>query len=67
MVINEQKSKALLIGGSRKINKAKSNLQIKMNNQIIEKKECEKLLGVYIDSSLSWSNHIKHIKSTVQN
>ena len=67
MIINEQKTKALLIGGSKKLTGTTENLQLHINNQDIETTECEKLLGVYIDSSLSWANHVKHVKSIVQN
>jgi len=39
------------------------NLNIKIGNEIIERKNVVKFLGIYIDSKLEWHDHIKYIKN----
>jgi len=39
------------------------DINIKINNQIIDKKTCVKFLGMYIDSKLDWHEHIKFIRN----
>ena len=41
------------------------NLHVTMNNQNIKRVDCVKFLGIYIDSQLSWHNHINYIKSKI--
>jgi hypothetical protein len=39
------------------------DLQIIANNSVISNINCTKFLGIYIDSSLSWKNHIMDLSS----
>ena len=62
MIINENKSKCMLLGTSQKLSKENSNiLTIGVNGSTLEHVDCEKLLGVYIDPSLQFSKHIDHV------
>ena len=67
MVVNEEKTTAICIRSARKASGTDHNLRLVINNQNVATTEDEKLLGVHLDSSLSWNNHIKHVKKTVQN
>ena len=43
----------------------KPNLSIQISEQTVSYVEETKFLGVYIDSRLTWSSHIKHLKSKI--
>ncbi len=47
--------------------KFKSNdmIPLKINNNVIEKTESTKFLGVIIDNKLTWTNHIVHVKNKI--
>ena len=47
----------MLIGTHQKLAKS-SPLNIFINSTPIDQSSCEKLLGIYIDSSLTWNEHI---------
>ena len=61
MVLNENKTKGLLIGTSQRLSRCQSNLEIIVNNHKIECSEYEKLLGIQIDKSLSFVKHIDYV------
>ena len=61
MVINENKSKCMLIGTSQRIAKVKDGLSIRINDNTLENVEFDKLLGVYIDSSLNFNKHVDNV------
>ena len=58
MVINESKSKCMLIGTSLRIARVKDHLSIHVNDHTLENVEFDKLLGVHIDSSLHFNKHV---------
>ena len=58
MVINENKSKCLLIGTSQRVAKVKHNLSVHINDITLENVESDKLLGVHIDTSLNFNKHV---------
>ena len=41
------------------------NLNLKMNNQKIEKVDCYKYLGLFIQSNLKWNKHVENISRKV--
>lgn len=41
------------------------NQNITIGNEIIERKETVKFLGMYIDSKLEWHDHIKYVKNKI--
>ena len=43
-----------------------SNLNVKIGNQIIERKNVVKFLGIYIDSKLEWHDHINYINNKLK-
>jgi len=40
-----------------------TNSNIKIGNETIQKVQCTKFLGLYIDDQLRWTTHIKHCRS----
>jgi Reverse transcriptase (RNA-dependent DNA polymerase) len=42
-----------------------NSVTIKINDIVIERVYCTKFLGVYIDSKLTWKNHIAHVASKI--
>jgi len=42
-----------------------AGLPVKIDNVILQKVDCTKYLGVFIDSSLSWENHIDYIYNKI--
>jgi len=61
MVLNEKKTKAMIVTSSSKMSKLPDHLSININGSQIETVPSEKLLGVYIDPTLTWSTHIDYI------
>ena len=62
MIINVNKSKSMLVGTSQRLSKQKSRtLSINVNGNDLECVDNEKLLGVYIDPSLSFNKHVDHV------
>ena len=61
MVLNENKTKGILIGTSQKLSRCQSDLEIVINNHKIECSEYEKLLGIQIDKCLSFVKHIDYV------
>lgn len=57
MVIHPKKSKALIVGSSKKWIGTEKSLNIYIDGVKVKQSACEKLLGVHIDSSLSWTEH----------
>ena len=65
MVINTIESKTMLIGSNHKIQTVDATLNVMYNDTILDDVECEKLLGVTIDNTLSWSQHICSMVSKI--
>ena len=61
MVLNENKTKGILIGTSQRLSRCQSDLEIIINNHKIECSEYEKLLGIQIDKCLSFVKHIDYV------
>ena len=61
MVLNETKTKSMVIGTKQRISKIDPNLAIKINDKCIQNSECEKLLGVLIDQNLDFNQHIDYV------
>ena len=65
MVINENKSKCLLIGTSQRVAKVKHNLSVHINDITLENVESDKLLGVRIDPSLNFNKHVDTVCKSI--
>ena len=62
MLLNVAKTKCMLVGNSQKLSKLPDkNLNLFIDNEEIENVNFHKVLGVYIDSSLSWNDQIDYI------
>ena len=46
-------------------NKVKQNIEVNLCGVLIEESECERFLGVLINSNLSWTNHINLLTSKI--
>ena len=58
MVIHQQKSKIMILGSQRKLEGTKEYLNVKISGKTVQQSHCEKVLGVYLNSSLKWSDHV---------
>ena len=62
MVLNESKTKTMLISGKRLLKKMDSTtLMLNVNSAELEQVHSQKLLGVIIDSQLSFDEHIDNL------
>ena len=63
MVMNTNKTKTMLLGSQQRLSKFKESatLSVEVNGCLLENAESEKLLGVYIDPTLSWNSHINYV------
>ena len=62
MAINVKKSCSLLLGTAQRLaNQSISHLSIKVNDETIQQVTSYRLLGVEVDSRLSWSKHIDYL------
>ena len=58
MVIHPKKSKIMVLGSQRKLQGTEEYLNVKISGKTVEQSHYEKVLGVYLDSSLTWSDHV---------
>ena len=59
MIINEAKSKCMMIGTSQRLSKLQSRtLNVNLNDQTLDNVDNEKLLGVHLDSHLQFNKHV---------
>ena len=61
--VNPTKTKYILF--SKKVTPMTDGLFLKIDNEKLEQVNSTKFLGVFIDSHLTWENHIEHCKSKV--
>jgi hypothetical protein len=67
LVINESKTKEMVIYFGRKFNRENDIPHTVINNKVIDRVNSFKLLGVYISSDLSWDFHVDYmIKKVVK-
>ena len=57
MVLNPNKTTCMLIGTKNRLRETQ-NLDLKTSDSRIENGRVQRLLGVYIDSTLSWKIHV---------
>lgn len=66
MVINTDKTKLMLLTTSQKRLRLENEcLNLKYTNGSIGKTSHEKVLGVFVDHNLSWSEHIKYLSKKI--
>ena len=68
MVLNADKTKGMLLASQQKLRTLTTpnkSLNVKVQGKEIEQVSSEKLLGVQIDSSLTWDDQTKHVRQKV--
>ena len=63
-----EKTKIMLIGSRQKLNRISESekyIKLLIDNTPIEQISNTKLLGIYIDSSLTWNVQVSHVKKIV--
>ena len=66
MIINIDKTKLMLISSRQKKKCMKDNkLAIEYDNFDLQLTSCEKVLGVHIDDSLTWTNPSQHVSKNI--
>ena len=62
MVVNASKTKCMCIGSKQRLSAlADEKLDVHFGESSINASCCEKVLGIHIDSTLSWSDHINYL------
>ena len=67
MIMNIEKTKIMLIGSRQKLNRISESekyIKLLIDNTPIEQISNTKLLGIYIDSSLTWDAQVSHVKNS---
>ena len=66
MVLNSAKTKVMLVTTSQRRNRLDcDSLNLKFNNEDLNMISNDKLLGVFVDNNLTWSEHIKHLTKKI--
>ena len=58
MVLNADKTECMLLGTRQKLQRATPNFCVYGNNSIVKPVQVHKLLGLYVDSNLTWNTHV---------
>jgi len=66
MSLNPIKTTCMIIGSSNKL-KQTSNLFLTMNDQIVSNVLTQKILGIYVDNTLSWQPQIDYVCKRINN
>ena len=62
MILNSAKTKVMLVTTNQKRQRLNNdNLDLNFNNEPLTMITNEKILGVYVDNNLTWSEHIKRL------
>ena len=66
MVLNSTKTKVMLVTTNQKRKRLNNNsLDLKFNNENLNMISNDKILGVFVDNNLTWSDHIKHLTKKI--
>ena len=65
LIVNTNKSNYMIIGSQIKVQSLKDNISISINNNQLQSCDCSKLLGIHIDSHLSFDQHVCYIVSKI--
>ena len=62
MVLNATKTKVMLVTTNQKRARLNNDkFDLKFNNEYLNMISNDKILGVFVDNNLTWSDHIKHL------
>ena len=66
MILNSSKTKVMLVTSNQKRQRLHNdNLILNYNNETLSMITNDKILGVYVDNNLTWSEHIKHLSRKI--
>lgn len=65
MYINIDKTKCMTVGTRQKLSCQGDHLKLQINNETIQISECEELLGIKVDPTLTWSAQIDKLCSAI--
>ena len=66
MLLNSNKTKVMLVTTYQKRHRLNStSLQLHYINESLNMASSDKILGVFVDNDLMWSDHVKHITKKV--
>ena len=65
MFININKTKCMLTGTQQRLSNQTDEPTLRIHSEVLKNSSCEKLLGVKIDSTLSWNSQVDHICATI--
>ena len=65
MKLNPKKCKSMIIGSRQKIDNFGNTLSIAVSGETIENVKNEKLLGIYIDNQLKWTEQVNKISVAI--
>ena len=66
MILNSAKTKVMLVTTNQKRQRLNNdNLDLNFNNEPLTMITNEKILGVYVDNNLTWSEHIKRLTKKI--
>ena len=66
MILNSSKTKVLLITTTQKRQRLHNeNLALKFNDESLNMITNDKILGIYVDNNLNWTDHIKHLSRKI--
>ena len=66
MIINSSKTKVMLVTSSQKRQRLYcDNRDLKFSNESLNLISNDKILGVFVDNNLTWSDHIKHLMKKI--
>ena len=65
LTLNVDKAKTMLIGSDSKLRKLNSLLLSVLDNQLDSVRSFKYLLGVVLSSNLTWTEHVEHVTSKV--
>ena len=66
LIVNAKKCSVMVVCSYQKLSNINSNqVYLSINNQILNVVKCQKILGINIDSTLSWRMHIESVCVTV--
>ena len=66
MIINSLKTKVMLVTTNQKRQRLENEkLDLKFNNETLNTISNDKILGVFVDKNLNWTDHIKHLTKKI--
>ena len=66
MLLNSSKTKIMLVATNQKRQRLdKEILDLKFNEESLNMISNDKILGVFVDQNLTWSDHIRHLSKKI--